>query len=159
MSKIILSIAFLMLLISHVKMNGQINMKACSSQFGNGKYDFFHTGTTDDGTIRNTFETIPGDGQQPCNGFGYGFCEFRIIWNSIGSRWEVQISDGFQYFTIYYNNTSSAPNPPDLTLGDWMENTELIGSSCGGDGSFEILTGDVQSYVTLPLELTSVTGE
>ncbi len=69
-----------------------------------------------------------------------GACTFRIIWT--GTAWEIQVSqDGGATFPIvlYRNTSASSPNPPDLTLGTWVD---VSGSGCG---PISTLSGDVQS--------------
>ncbi|MFK7797784.1 MAG: choice-of-anchor D domain-containing protein, partial [Aureispira sp.] len=142
-------------------LQAQINFQGCTAEFGTTTYVFFNTSTTNDGgTIRNTYETTPIDGTQPCNGLGFGFCEFRIIWSVANSRWEFQITDGVSFFMIYSNTSPSAPNPPDLTLGTWIENTANTGGACGGNGTASIstLTGDIQNSVGGGAPEIDVTG-
>ena len=82
-----------------------------------------------------------------------GVCAFRIIWT--GSAWEIQLSTdgGTSYGFVLYRNTSpSTPNPPDLTLGSWVD---VSGVGCG---PLAQLTGDVQSSVGGGAPEIDVTG-
>jgi hypothetical protein len=129
---------------------GQINFQGCPAEFGATTYVLVPIGTTNDGgTIRNTYDTSPIDGAQACNGLGFGFCEFRIIWDVANNQWLFQITDGASFFTIYTNTSPSAPNPPDLTLGTWVENGANTGGTCGGNLTTgnSTLSGDVQGTV------------
>ncbi len=96
-----------------------------------------------DVTGRNTFETNPVDENSPCGGIGN--CEFQIAWNATSSRWEILADDGngtfLNTYVLYYNTEASLPNPPSLTLGTWVEDTNVTESLCGVINS---LTGDVQ---------------
>jgi hypothetical protein len=130
---------------------GQINFQGCPAEFGTTTYVLVPIGTTNDGgVIRNTYDTSPIDGAQACNGFGFGFCEFRIIWDVAANEWLFQITDGASFFTIYTNTSPSAPNPPDLTLGTWVEDAANTGGACGGNLTTgnSTLSGDVQSSVS-----------
>ena len=137
-------------------LKAQITYRGCEG-FALGAQDYIlhQTGTTSDaGTIRNTFESTPSDFTQSCPA---GVCELRIIWSIANSRWELQLdNDGplgtpdYTTAVLFFNTTASAPNPPSLSLGTWVDNN---GGSCGGDGSFTTFTGDVQS--SLPVELVS----
>ncbi len=129
---------------------GQINFQGCPAEFGATTYVLVPIGTTNDGgTIRNTYDTSPIDGAQACTGLGFGFCEFRIIWDVANNQWLFQITDGASFFTIYTNTSPSAPNPPDLTLGTWVENGANTGGTCGGNLTTgnSTLSGDVQGTV------------
>lgn len=132
----------------------QVNMQGCQSEWGATTYVLSNTGTTSDGgTIRNTFETTPIDGLQACPGLGFGFCEMRIRWSTSNARWEVDITDGVSFFNIYYNSAASVPNPPDLSLSSWVENTVNTGGTCST--GLTVLSGDVQSTVVLPVSWAS----
>lgn len=131
--------------------HSQITLRACNNALSAQDFILTNTGTVDDGgIIRNTFESAPADFAQSCNS---GTCEVRLIWSIANSRWEIQLdNDGplsnpdYTTGILYYNDEASYPNPPDLTLGTWVDN---LGGTCGGDGSFTTLTGDVQSSPTL----------
>lgn len=91
------------------------------------------------GTVgaRNTYST----GDIGNCGIG-GACVFRTIWT--GTAWEIQASqDSGATFPIilYQNTTASTPNPPDLTLGTWVD---VSGANCG---PINTLSGDVQSTI------------
>ena len=93
-------------------------------------------GTTNDGQVRNTFDTSPLDGIPM-------LAEIQIIWNTGNNRWEFLADGDFNgsYETlVYYNSSGSYPNPPDLTLGSWTD--------VQGCGNILTLTGDVQSIIT-----------
>lgn len=126
-----------------------ITFNGCHALFENQDYIF--NKETADVSGRNVFSTTPVDGGQSCGGLGT--CEFRIFWNATNSRWEFIADSGNGDFVnpylIYYNTSSSMPNPPDLTLGSWMENTADTSSACGGvlTSGNAVLTGAVQSTV------------
>ncbi|MBU2939638.1 T9SS type A sorting domain-containing protein [Lacinutrix sp. C3R15] len=138
-------ITFLFFLAAIFNLNAQITLHGCETVLSNQDFVLNNTGTIDDGaTIRNTFESTPSDFSQSCSA---GVCELRIIWNTSAFRWEIQLdNDGplgtpdYDTAVLYYNTTASTPNPPDLTLGTWVD----ANSFCGGNGSLT-LTGDVQS--------------
>lgn len=131
----------------------QITLRGCNSALSDQDFVLVKTGTTDDaGIIRNTFESSPADFTQSCNS---GVCELRIIWSIANARWEVQMdNDGpittpeYTTATLYYNEEASFPDPPDLTLGTWIDN---LGGGCGGDDSISTLEGDVQNSPTLSI--------
>lgn len=131
----------------------QITLRGCNAALSDQDFVLVQTGTIDDaGIIRNTFESSPADFTQSCNS---GVCEVRIIWSIANARWEIQLdNDGpitipeYTTGTIYYNEESSFPNPPDLTFGTWIDNLE---GSCGGDGSISTLEGDVQNSSSLSM--------
>ena len=134
-----------------ISFNGfaQITLNACQELFDDQEFIFTQTGSDDTG--RAIFETTPITGDQPCSGIGV--CEFQIAYNDTDSRWELRADDGngdfSETYLIYYNTAQSTPNPPDATLGVWVENSTTDTSLCGGDGdsTIETLTGDVQSEV------------
>lgn len=144
MTKLYLSILFLLTAIFNL--NAQITLNGCAPVINAQNYQLFNTGTINDGvTIRNTYESTPTDFSQSCNA---GVCELRIIWNTSTSRWEIQLdNDGplgtpdYSTAVLYHNSTASTPNPPDLSLGTWIDTSGF----CNGNGSLT-LTGDVQSY-------------
>lgn len=142
--------SLLLLLFFSSLANAQITYEGCFPEMNNGggsyeTFTFFQTSSG--GTpVRNTYETTPIDGGQPCNTcFGFGYGELRIIWDAGDNRWELELTgDGTTWFTIFYNASASAPNPPDLSLGTWVENVSVTSGGCGGDG-INSLTGNVQS--------------
>lgn len=129
--------------------NAQITFQGCEGLFDAQQFTFSNLGLDSEG--RNIFETTPIDGNQPCS--GVGICEFRIFWNSSMSRWEFVADDGTgdfsNAFLIYFNTSASIPNPPDLTLGTWVENGADTAGGCGGDltTANSTLSGEVQSTV------------
>ena len=130
-------------------MNAQtITFKGCIPLFDDQNFVFSKIGT--DATGRNIYITTPVDGQD-CSGLGT--CEFKFQWNSSTSKWEFLADSGngdfVNPFLIYSNTSSSAPNPPDLSLGTWVENIAETSGSCGGNlsSSNATLTGAVQSSV------------
>ena len=130
-------------------MNAQsITFKGCIPLFDDQNFVFSKTGT--DATGRNIYITTPVDGQD-CSGLGT--CEFKFQWNSSTSKWEFLADSGngdfVNPFLIYSNTSSSAPNPPDLSLGTWVENIAETSGICGGNlsSSNATLTGAVQSSV------------
>ena len=134
----------LMVLMSTCAYSQTIVFNACHSLIENQDYTFNQK--TVDLTGRNIFETSPIDDNSPCSGFGN--CEFQIAWNQTKNRWEIYADDGNGTFSnnyvLYYNTEASTPNPPDLTLGNWVEETSVTESLCG---SINSLTGDVQGSV------------
>lgn len=138
----------LLVILGSLSVNAQtITFNGCHPLFENQDYVFVKE--TTDATGRNVFTTTPVDGEQSCGGLGT--CEFKILWNQASSRWEFIADSGNGDFVsphlIYYNSSSSLPNPPDLTLGTWIENAGHTGASCGGSLSAgnAIMTGAVQS--------------
>ena len=131
-------------------MNAQsITFKGCIPLFDDQNFVFNKTGTDTSG--RNIYVTTPLDPGQDCSGLGT--CEFMFQWNSSTSKWEFLADRGDGDFInpnlIYSNTSSSAPNPPDLSLGTWVENTAETSGICGGNlsSSNATLTGAVQSSV------------
>lgn len=126
-----------------------VTFNGCHTLFENQDY-VFNLETTD-ASGRNVYSTTPVDGNQTCGGLGT--CEFKILWSASNSRWELIADSGNGDFVnpylIYYNTSASTPNPPDLTLGTWVENTADTNSDCGGNlttGNAS-LSGSVQSTV------------
>lgn len=125
-----------------------IDFKGCTNLFDNQTYTFNITGN--DVTGKNIYMTTPIDGQ-PCGGLGS--CEFKIQWNATHSRWDFLADSGNGDFVnpylIYYTTTanSSAINPPNITIGTWVENIADTFGDCGGTltNANGILTGDVRS--------------
>lgn len=154
--------------------SAQITLNACDAVLGEllatgpgpQNHNLFHTPAQDVGS-RRTYISSPHLG---CSALGGGFCPLRIIWGTttVPNRWEIQIdATGLgtfapgATFTLFYNEAASTPNPPDLTLGTWVENAAITGGACGGSLSApDILTGDVQSSLTsgLPIELVHFNG-
>ena len=131
-------------------MNAQtITFKGCIPLFDDQNFVFNKTGTDTSG--RNIYVTTPLDPGQDCSGLGT--CEFKFQWNSSTSKWEFLADRGDGDFInphlIYSNTSSSAPNPPDLSLGTWVENIAETSGDCGGNlsSSNATLTGAVQSSV------------
>lgn len=105
-------------------MNAQtITFKGCIPLFDDQNFVFNKTGT--DASGRNIYMTTPLDPGQDCSGLGT--CEFKFQWNSSTSKWEFLADSGngdfVNPFLIYSNTSSSAPNPPDLSLGTWVKFT------------------------------------
>ena len=71
-----------------------------------------------------------------------------IEFNTTLNRWEIFSSDGIELTLFYYSTVASIPNPPNLTLGNWVKvdctNDLLV---FGGTGT--------QSALVLPIELVS----
>lgn len=119
-----------------------ITFRGCTTNIGIQDYILSKTGTTNDGgTIRNTYEATPNDFAQGCP---LGACEVRIIWNIGAARWEIQLdNDGpilnpdYTTAVLYFNTSASVPNPPDLTLGTWVDG---FGGSCP-IGEFTTMSG------------------
>lgn len=124
-----------------------ISFKGCISMFEDQEFVFTKTGA--DETGRNIYITTPVDGAQSCGGLG--FCEFKIQWDNVNSRWEFLADDNDGSFTttnlIFYNSSASTPNPPGLALGNWIENISITSSSCSGNltTSNATMTGEIQS--------------
>jgi len=108
-----------------------ISFTGCPNFFAGSTYTFNLTGSN---AGRNTYQTTPISGDQPCPS---GSCEFQISWNSTSSRWEFIADDGNGDFSnpnlIYYNTSSSTPNPPSISLGVWTENVPTTTGACGGN--------------------------
>ncbi|MFV0541100.1 MAG: T9SS type A sorting domain-containing protein [Aestuariibaculum sp.] len=152
-------ITFLLALIIAGSLQAQITFKGCINNLENQNFELSTTGTTNSaGTVRNTFESTPSNFTQDCPA---GKCEIRIIWNIANARWEIQLdNDGpetnpdYTTAVLYYNTTASFPNPPDLSLGTWHENSTETQGTCGGNLTDlnGVLTGDVQNSTTLSVE-------
>ena len=138
-------LAILCLFVGNSIATAQINLNTCDLYTVDE--DFILTLESTDATGRNIYQTNPITGDQPCSGFGV--CEFRIAWNTSLNRWEIIADDGDGDFTtsfvLYFNTSASLPNPPDLTLGTWEENTGVTGGDCM---SIETLNGDVQASLS-----------
>ncbi|RTY90044.1 T9SS type A sorting domain-containing protein [Flavobacterium sp. GT3R68] len=145
--KVILN-GFLLMIFSSINAQN-VTFNGCHPLFDNQDYAFTLENTDSSG--RNIYKTSPVDGNQPCGGLGT--CEFRIIWSAGNARWEFVADSGNGDFVnpyiIYYNMAASTPNPPNLTLGTWVENGADTGSNCGGNlnSGNAILTGGVQSTI------------
>lgn len=123
---------------------GQITYNGCSNLItaGPSPYTLSQTGTTNDGgTIRNSYAGPPVS----CSA---GVCNFTMIWNIGAQRWELSLPG---IGPLHYNTSASVPNPPDLTLGTWVNDQ--------GCSTISTLSGDIQSTVVLPVELLSFSGE
>ena len=138
-------------------MNAQtITFKGCLPLFDDQNFIFIREESSPDATGRNVYITTPIDGQD-CSGLGT--CEFKFQWNDISKKWEFIADDGNGDFitskVIYSNSSTSAPNPPDLSLGTWAENTSVTEGQCGGNltTANSTLTGAVQSSVLSTSEL------
>lgn len=136
-------------------MNAQtITFKGCTDMFDDQNFVFSKTGTDSYG--RNIYVTTPVDGQD-CSGLGS--CEFKIQWNNSSSRWEFLADEGNGTFSapilIFSNSSASAPNPPDLSLGVWVENTSNPDVKCGGNltSTNASFLGAVQSSVLATSDL------
>jgi len=140
--------------------NGQITFEGCATgtagpvlgDFPNGNaqiYQLEHVSSENVGT-RNTYITNP---HLSCGGLGGGTCILRIIW--IGSRWEIQLDQAgdpaFSFpATIYYNTSTSTPNPPSLNLGTWQEGiADLGGPGLCNSTPPSTLSGSVQDGLVL----------
>lgn len=125
-----------------------INFTGCPALFAGSTYTFNVTGSN---AGRNTYQTTPINGDQPCPS---GSCEFQISWNTTNSRWEFIADDGNGDFSnpnlIYYNTSASTPNPPSLNLGVWTENVPTTTGECGGNltSGNSTLTGSVQNVLS-----------
>ena len=124
-----------------------ITFSGCVNLFDNQTFVFNKISTDVHG--RNVYQTTPIDGAQDCS--GVGACEFQISWNNNDNRWEFLADSGNGDFSnpylIYHNTSASIPNPPNLTLGVWTENTAVTEGNCGGNltSGNGTLTGAVQS--------------
>lgn len=134
----------------------QITLRGCQTILSAQDYVLNDTGDTNDGALRNTFESTPSDFVQSCSS---GVCEIRIIWAN--ARWEIQLdNDGpagtpdYTTAVLYFNTEASHPNPPDLTLGTWTDGTGMSALCADAIATF---SGDVQN--TLPVELQSFSVE
>jgi len=119
----------------------QITFNSCHSLIETEDYTFNQKEL--DLTGRNIFGTDPVDENSPYGGIGN--CEFQITWNDTSSCWGIYADNGnvtcTNAYVFYYNTDASLSNPPSLTLGAWMVNTEGTQSLCG---RINTLTGDVQ---------------
>ena len=138
---------FILFLFISLMSYGQVSLNACDALTDD--QDFVLETVDTDATGRRVYETIPIDGDQPCSGLGT--CEFKIFWNTVTSRWELIADSGNGNFSdnpflLYYNTQASLPSPPDLTLGNWVENTTTTSGICM---DINTLNGDVQESLTV----------
>lgn len=125
-------------LIFSVSLSGQIVYQGCTNLITTGppSYTLSQSGTTNDGgTIRNSYAA-------PVVSCSAGVCNFTMIWNTGAQRWEFSLPGTG---VLHHNSSASAPTPPDLTLGTW--------SNGFGCSDISMLSGDVQSSISLPVEL------
>ncbi|MCG9794193.1 T9SS type A sorting domain-containing protein [Flavobacterium algicola] len=141
-------IIFSIVMLSFAMMQSQtITFNGCHNLFDDQNFIFNYAGT--DETGRNFYKTTPVDGLQDCGGLGT--CEFMLKYNVVTASWEFIADSGNGDFTdtflIYSNSSASLPKPPDVNLGNWVENASLTGAKCGGNLTSvnAILSGDVQS--------------
>ncbi|MBF8456246.1 T9SS type A sorting domain-containing protein [Kaistella sp. G5-32] len=128
-----------------------IDFKGCIPLFENQNYTLNKTGTDSFG--KNIYITTPVNGDQPCG--GVGVCEFKLQWNNTSSRWEFLADQGdgdfVNPFLIYYSTTANGVgiNPPNITIGTWLENTSVTTGACGGNltNANGTMTGDVRTTV------------
>jgi hypothetical protein len=135
------------LLLSTFGLNAQIQYAGCQGPIAGGFSYPVTLNPTGNVGARTTFTS---GNLGSCSA---GVCAFRIIWT--GTAWEIQLSTdgGTSYTFILYRNTSaSTPNPPDLTLGSWVD---VSGVGCG---PLAQLTGDVQSSLGGGAPEIDVTG-
>lgn len=138
-------ILYILLFFFSLQGYSQISYTGCSGISAGGLYPVTLNQTSMVGA-RNTFTS----GNLGSCSAG-GACAFQIIWT--GMQWEIQFSSngGLSYpLVLYTNSSASTPNPPDLTLGTWVDVT-------GSCGAIATLSGDVQSTLSpgLPIELLS----
>ena len=135
-----------------------ITFKGCLPLFDDQNFVFFKE-TLADATGRNVYVTTPVDGQD-CSGLGS--CEFKLQWNNTSEKWEFLADSGDGDFVnpnvIYSNSSASSPNPPDVSLGTWVENTSITNGRCGGNLTVanSTLIGAVQSSVLSTSDLETV---
>ena len=126
-----------------------IDFKGCIPLFENQTYVFNKTG--DDAFGKKIYVTTPVSGDQVCG--GVGVCEFKLQWNNTLGRWEYLADKGDGDFVnpylIYYSSTGNATgtNPPNITIGNWIENVADTDGLCGGNlsDSNATMTGDVRT--------------
>ncbi len=90
--------------------------------------DMWHTGDDGQSTLRNIFTGTSANGNNP----------YQVKWSTGLSRWELRLDadhDGVYEVLTHYNSNTSAPNPPNLSAGTWVDN----GQGCGSLGTFEVL--------------------
>lgn len=128
-----------------------INFKGCVPLFEDQFFTFNETVTDTSG--KKIYITTPVTGDQPCGGLGA--CEFKLQWNDTTSQWEFLADTGNGDFVdpylIYYSTTAntSALNPPNIVIGNWVENTAVTNGDCGGNLTTAngTMTGDVRTTV------------
>lgn len=126
-----------------------IDFKGCIPLFENQTYTFTNTGNDTFG--KKIYITTPVTGDQDCGGLGV--CEFKLQWNNTDGRWEFLADSGNGDFVdpylIYYSSTGNGTgtNPPNITVGNWLENTAVTEGDCGGNltDANATLTGDVRT--------------
>lgn len=126
-----------------------IDFKGCINLFENQNYTFNQTGN--DAFGKKIYITTPVDGAQTCGGIGT--CEFKLQWNNAATRWEFLADTGNGDFVdpylIYYSTAgnTAASNPPNIEIGNWLENTDVTEGACGGNltNTNAVLTGDVRT--------------
>ncbi|SEG19410.1 Por secretion system C-terminal sorting domain-containing protein [Halpernia humi] len=126
-----------------------INFKGCIPLFDDQMFTLNQTSTDSFG--KKIYVTTPVNGDQPCGGIGT--CEFKLQWNDTAGRWEFLADKGngdfVDPFLIYYSTTqnTSADNPPNASIGTWVENTAVTTGACGGDltDTNSTFTGDVRT--------------
>jgi hypothetical protein len=126
-----------------------IDFKGCVPLFENQMYTFTKTGN--DAFGKKIYITTPVTGDQECGGLGV--CEFKLQWNNTSGRWEFLADRGDGDFVnpylIYYSSTGNGTgtNPPNITVGTWIENLADTSGACGGNltNANATLTGDVRT--------------
>lgn len=129
----------------------QITFKGCTPLFEDQFFTLNNSGTDSYG--KKIYITTPVTGDQPCGGLGT--CEFTIQWNNSAGRWEFTADSGNGDFVapylIYYSTSGNgaATNPPNISIGGWVENTAITNSACGGNLTVtnSSMTGDVHTSV------------
>lgn len=128
----------------------QITFRGCVGVLANQDFILNSTDTTtDNGVVRNTYESTPLNFGQSCPA---GVCEIRIIWNGTSNRWEIQLdNDGpantpdYTTAVLYFSTAASYPNPPNISFGNWQN-----AGPC--PDTVTVMSGDVQSGLTLNVE-------
>ena len=131
-------------------LTAQITFQGCPSVLGAQNFVLTNTDiNTDEGIVRNTYESTPLNFGQSCPA---GVCEIRIIWNDVADRWEIQLdNDGpantpnYTTGVLYFSTTASSPNPPDTASGSWQ-------SAGFCPGTITTMSGDVDDGTTLSIE-------
>lgn len=126
-----------------------INFKGCIPLFEDQMFTL--SKTADDAFGKKIYITTPVSGDQDCGGLGT--CEFKLQWNNTSTRWEFIADSGNGDFVnpylIYYSSTgnTSAANPPNISIGNWIENTAVTAGECGGNlnDANGTMTGDVRT--------------